>query len=160
MARRKILQSSTKDSEKIVATVLVKLVVFHRDNSVYEIAWYLLVRNRLPVLDINLAKNFVITINNDAGRFHLFELRKVKHGSFIFERSDQIKNGETQPDEKNQGCANRQIEDRSGKPTAVEIINRGRREIGDWHMSRALRSYYIQQCHNADNAGSLTMYSF
>ncbi len=54
--------------------VLVELVVLRRNNRVHEVGWELLVRNCLPIFDIDLAKDLSAPVENDAGRLHLLEV--------------------------------------------------------------------------------------
>ena len=77
MAGDKILQGRAHDAKEIVAAVLIKFVVFHRDNSVHQIARQLIVGNGLAVLDVDLAEDFSVPIEDHAGRFHLFELAQI-----------------------------------------------------------------------------------
>ena len=63
--------------KEIVAAVLIEFVVFHRDHSVHEIARQLIVGNGLAVLDVDLAENFSVPVEDHAGRFHLFELAQI-----------------------------------------------------------------------------------
>ena len=140
MAGRKILQGCADDAGEIIATVLVEFVIFHRDHSVHEIAWQLIVRNRLPVFDIDLAKNPVIAINNDAGRFHLFELREIERGGFFPKDSEEMEKIKAQTDQEEERSPNRHIEDRFGKPRATKVPNRGTREIRNWHAMEPVKS--------------------
>ena len=88
------------DTERIVAAVLIKFVVFHRDNSVHQIARQLIVGNGFAVLDVDLAENFSVSIEDHAGRFHLFELAQIVSGGFRFQlRRDE---SEIDRDENNQ----------------------------------------------------------
>jgi hypothetical protein len=64
--------------------VLIEFVVFHRDHRVHEIARQLIVGNGFAVLDIDLAENFSVSIEDQAGRFHLFKLAQIVSGGFVF----------------------------------------------------------------------------
>ena len=70
--------------------MLVKFVVFHRDNSVDQIARQLIVGNGLAVLDVDLAENLSVPVHDHAGRFHLFELAQIVGRGFRlqFRRDD------------------------------------------------------------------------
>src|SRR5476651_2547608 len=101
--------------------MLVKLIVFHGDDGVDEISRQLSIGNGLPVLDIDLPKNFVVAIEDDAGRFHLFELREVERGGFPTEGFGEGENVNAESDEKDERGPDRHVEFRFGKPTAMEI---------------------------------------
>ena len=53
--------------------MLIKFRVLYGDDRVDEIGRQLLVRHRLSVFYVDLAEDFAVPIQNDAGRFHLFE---------------------------------------------------------------------------------------
>src|SRR5580700_8562347 len=78
MAGHKVFKSRPHDSGKIVAVMLIKFTVLNRDHGVDQIARELIVWNRFAVLDVNLAKDFIVPIENYAGRFHLFELVQIE----------------------------------------------------------------------------------
>ena len=65
--------------------MLIKLCVFHRDHRVDEIARQLLIWNGFAILDVNLAEDFVVSIQNHAGRFHLFELGQIERGRLVLQ---------------------------------------------------------------------------
>ena len=54
--------------------MLIKFRVLYRDDCVDEIRRQLLVRHGLSVFYVDLAEDLAVSIQNDAGRFHLFEL--------------------------------------------------------------------------------------
>ena len=85
VARGGILERGPDDAQDVVAVVLVELVVFHRDNRVHEVGRELIVGNGLAILDVDLAKDLVVAIENDAGRFHLLEMREIEGGGLLFE---------------------------------------------------------------------------
>ena len=84
VAGDKIFEGGPHDAGRIVAAMLIKFVVFHRDNGVYQIARQLIVGNGLAVLDVDLAEDFSVPIEDHAGRFHLFELAQIVSGRFAF----------------------------------------------------------------------------
>ena len=63
---------------KIVAVVLIKFCVLDGNDGVDQIGSQLLVRDRLAVLDVDLAKDLAVAIENHTGRFHLIELVHVE----------------------------------------------------------------------------------
>ena len=71
--------------EQVVAVVLVKFVVLRRDDGVDEILRELGVGNGLAILDVNLAEDFVVPIDDHAGRFHLLEMGKVEGRGLLFD---------------------------------------------------------------------------
>ena len=73
--------------EQVVAVVLVELVVLGRDDRVHEVGRELIVGNGLAILDVDLAKDLVVAIENHAGRFHLLETREIEGGGLLFEGS-------------------------------------------------------------------------
>src|SRR6516165_5984906 len=58
--------------------VLVEFRILDGNDGVDQIGSQLLVRDRLAVLDVDLAKDLPIAIENHTGRFHLFELAQVE----------------------------------------------------------------------------------
>ncbi len=74
VAGRHVFQRCANDAEQIIPVMLIKFRVFDRNDCVDEIRRQLLVRNRLAVLHVNLAKDLAVPIQNDASGFHLFEL--------------------------------------------------------------------------------------
>ena len=89
MAGDQILQRGANDAEQIVAVVLIKFCVLYRDDSVDEIGRQLLVRYCLAVLDVDLAEDLPVPIQNYTGRFHLLELAQVERVGLRFEIEDQ-----------------------------------------------------------------------
>jgi hypothetical protein len=142
MAGGEILQRRPDDAGKVVAAVLVELVVFHGDDGVHEIARQLVVRDRLPVLDVDLAEDFVVAIQDDAGGFHLFELREIERLGFFAERGGDVPEINAEPEQGHEGSNDRDVVFRFGKPAAAVEINRRWREKGNWHADgRGLKSY-------------------
>ncbi len=66
MAGRQILKCCTDDPEQIVAVVLIKLCVLDGHNGLDEIGRQLAVRHRLAVLNIDLAEDLAVAIENHA----------------------------------------------------------------------------------------------
>ena len=83
MAGDDVLNAARMIPNKIVAVVLIKFVVLHRDNRVDQIAAEVDRRNGFAVLDIDLAKDLVVPIENHAGRFHLLEMREIEPGGLL-----------------------------------------------------------------------------
>ena len=136
MAGGEILQGRAQDADKIVAAVLIKFIVLDRDDRVHQIARQLFVGNGLPILHVNLAKDLVVPVEDDAGRFHLLEFREIKSLGFRAERFGQIRKINSEPEESDERAADRHIEFRFGKPTAtMEVIDLGSRKVGDWHAA-------------------------
>ena len=94
VAGGEILQRGAHDAEEIVTAVLIEFRVLHRDDGIDEIARQLVVRNGLPILDVDLPENLVVAIDDDAGRFHLFELTRsnVSASSLRVGGEDEAKN--------------------------------------------------------------------
>ena len=64
----------------------------------------LVVRNGLAILDIDLAKDLVVAIDDDAGRFHLLELAQIERRCLPIEISgseEKITSSTDQEDERN-----------------------------------------------------------
>src|SRR2546430_2471091 len=80
-----VLEGCANDAEEIVAVMAIKFCVFNGDDGVNQIRRQLVVGDRLAVLDINLAEDLALTIENYAGRFHLLELAQIEHGGARFE---------------------------------------------------------------------------
>ncbi len=78
MACRQILERCANDPQQIVTMVLVKFCVLDRNDGVNQVGSQLLVRDRLAILDVDLAKDLPVAIENHAGRFHLLELGQVE----------------------------------------------------------------------------------
>ena len=74
MAGGDVLERGPDNSQQIVAVVLIKLVILHRDDGVDEIGRELVVGNGFAILDVDLAKDLVVPIDDHAGGFHLLEL--------------------------------------------------------------------------------------
>src|SRR5215467_12301241 len=58
--------------------MLIKLVVLGCDDGVNEVLRKLRVGDGFAVLDVDLAKNLVVPIDNYARRLHLLEVREVE----------------------------------------------------------------------------------
>src|SRR4029077_3144056 len=78
MTGRDVLQRRPCDSKQIVAAMLIKFCVLHRDHRIDQVARQLLIWHRLAVLDVNLSKDLVVSIENHAGRLHLFEFAQIE----------------------------------------------------------------------------------
>ncbi len=78
-----VLERGPDNSQQIVAVVLIKFVVLHRDDGVDEIGRELVVGNGLAILDVDLAKDLVVPIDDHAGRFHLLEMREIERGRLL-----------------------------------------------------------------------------
>ena len=78
VAGGKILQRRAHDPEQIVTAVLIELRVLHRDDGVDQVPRKLVVGNGLAILDIDLAEDLVVPIEDHAGGFHLLELDEIK----------------------------------------------------------------------------------
>ena len=74
MAGDGVLERCPDNSQQIVAVVLIKLVILHRDDGVDQIGRELVVGNGFAILDIDLAKDLVAPIDDHAGGFHLLEM--------------------------------------------------------------------------------------
>ncbi len=88
-----ILERSADDAEDVVAVVLIELVVLGGDNGVDEVGRELVVGDSLAILDVDLAKDLVVAIENDAGRFHPLEMAQIEGGSLLSEGSSQGQEG-------------------------------------------------------------------
>jgi hypothetical protein len=64
--------------------VFVKFCILDCNDRVDQIGSQLLVRNRLAVLDVDLAKDLPVAIENDTGRLHLLELVQVERVGLRF----------------------------------------------------------------------------
>ena len=73
-----IFERSANDPQQIVAVVFVKLCVLDGNDGVDQIGSQLLIGNRLTVLDVDLAKDFSVAIENHTGRLHLLEFAQVE----------------------------------------------------------------------------------
>ena len=58
--------------------MLVELCVLDCDDGVDQIPRDLVVRNCLAILHVDLAEDFIISIEDDAGRFHLLEMGEIE----------------------------------------------------------------------------------
>ena len=125
-----ILQRSPHDAREIVTAVLIEFVVFHRDDGIDQIARDLVVGNRLSILDIDLAEDFVVPIEDDAGRFHLFELREIESRGLSVEGCGDIKGIAADREEDGEQKSDRYVKLRLGKPASMVILNRGPSDIG------------------------------
>ena len=84
MAGRQIFERGPNDSQQIVAVVFVKFCVLDGNDGVDQIGSQLLIRDRLAVLDVDLAKDLPVAIENHTGRFHLIELVHVERVGLRF----------------------------------------------------------------------------
>ena len=106
----------------------IELGVFNRDHGIDEVARQLVVRNGLAVLDVNLAKDLLISIQNHAGRFHLLKLFEIEGGSLSFEIAGQHRDVNQQSTEDEHGEADRDIKVGLTVPRRPETIARR------WHQ--------------------------
>ena len=58
----------------IVSAVLVEFAILNRYHRVDQAARQLVIGDGLPILDVDLAEDLIVPIDDDAGRFHLLEL--------------------------------------------------------------------------------------
>ena len=123
-------QGCAHNAKEIVAAVLVKFVVFHRDNSVHQIARQLIVGNGLAVLDVDLAENFSVPVQNHAGRFHLFELAQIVGRGFCL----QLRRDDSEIDRDENYCEQHnqrgQVKLRPRVPRSPVAVRKG------WHQKR------------------------
>ena len=66
MSGRQIFQRCADDSERIEAVMLIKFCVFNCDDRVNEIGRQLVIRHRLAVLNVDLAEDLAVAIENHA----------------------------------------------------------------------------------------------
>src|SRR5439155_19799372 len=95
------LECGAQNSRNCVAVMLVDTCVLDRNDGVDQIARELLVRNGLTVLDVDLAEDLVVSIQNHAGRFHLFEPVQTEAGGLVLQIAQTHRdiNGEAAEDE-------------------------------------------------------------
>ena len=128
-----VLQRRSHNPKQVVAAVLIKLVVFNRDDRVDQIGWQLLVGNGLAILHVDLAEDLIVSIHNHAGRFHIFKLAQIVGCSLAIEvvRCGKSKN-DARYDE-NDGKADGDVEVRPCVPRWPKAIERASREIRNRH---------------------------
>ncbi len=109
--------------------MLIEFCVLDRNDGVDQIARELLVRNGLTVLDVDLAKDFVVSIQNHAGRFHLLEPVQIEGGRLVLQIAQTHRdiNGEAAKDE-SRDC-DRHVKLRPCIPPRPEPIARRRDRI-------------------------------
>ena len=129
MAGREIFQRGADDPEQIVAVMLIKFCVLDGDDRVDEIGRQLVVRHCLAVLDVDLAKDFAVAIENHAGRFHLFELAQVERSGLRFEIGNKTGNVNCYDDGQHRNDANGNVKPRSEIPRWPKTIARRRPQI-------------------------------
>ena len=112
--------------------MLIKFCVFHRHDPVDQIAWQLVVRHRLPIFDVNLAKDFAISIENYAGRFHLFEFAQVERRGLAFEMRGQDRKVNREAADQQRSNGGRAVELRPAVPWAPKTVTWRRYEVCSW----------------------------
>src|SRR6266851_1509825 len=130
MAGQKVFKSRSHDSEKIVAVMLIKFTVLNPDHGVDQIARQLIVWNRFAVLDVNLAEDFIVPIENYAGRFHLFELAQIESRRAVSQIRSQNKKINRHPTKEHGEYAGRHVNDRTRIPRRTKPITGRRHEMG------------------------------
>src|SRR5205823_12249060 len=71
--------------------------------------WQLVVGNGLAVLDVDLSKDLVVAIENDAGRFHLLQLVQVEGSGLVSQLGQTHRNINCQPPNQKRRDDNRHI---------------------------------------------------
>ena len=66
MAGRKILQGGPDDAREVVAAVLIKLIILDGDDRVDQVARQLFVGHSLAILDVDLAEDLVVAVEDYA----------------------------------------------------------------------------------------------
>ena len=133
MARDQILQRGSHNAEQIVTVVLIEFCVLHRDHSVNEVGRQLFVRYCLAVLDIDLAEDLPVAIQNYTGRFHLLELVQVERVSLCFEIEEDAGNENRRKERQHRQNSDRNIKPRSEIPWRSKPVSRRRSEVcGSW----------------------------
>ena len=66
MASRQIFERCADNSERVIAVMLIKFCVLDGDDRVDEIRGQLVVRHRLAILDIDLAEDLAVAIEDHA----------------------------------------------------------------------------------------------
>ncbi len=129
MAGRQIFERGPNDSQQIVAVVFVEFCVLDGNDGVDQIGSQLLVRDRLAVLDVDLAKDLPVAIENHTGRFHLIELVQLKRVGLRFQIEDDA--GKENCYKKSHHCQNRDgnIKPRPEIPWPPKAIARRRSEV-------------------------------
>ena len=85
MSGHQILQRRSQNSGKRVAVMLIKFCVFHRNDRIDQIRRQLIVGNGFAVLDVDLAEDFVVSIQDHTRRFHLLELAQIERGRLVLQ---------------------------------------------------------------------------
>src|SRR5215472_13499886 len=119
-----VFERCPNDPEQIVSVVLVKFCVFDGNHSVDEIWRQLFVRHCLAVLDIDLAEDFAVAIQNYTGRFHLIQLAQIERGGLRFEIEEDAGNEDRYKDRQHRPDRNRNIKPRSEIPWPTKAISR------------------------------------
>ena len=129
MPSHQIFQSRPHHPEKIVAPMLIKLCVLDGYDGVDQIARQLFVRNGLAVLDVDLAKDLIVSIDNYTGGFHLLQFAEIERGCFSSEISTD--NGKINHQSGNEYSNNRyrNVEPRAAIPRAPQTITWRRDEM-------------------------------
>ena len=94
-----VLERGPDNSQQVVAVVLIKFVILHRDDGVDEIGRELVVGNGFAIFDIDLAKDLVVPIDDHAGGFHLLEMREIECGRLLPEADGGGNQGQQTGDE-------------------------------------------------------------
>ena len=130
-----VLERGPDNSQQIVAVVLIKFVILHRDDGVDEIGRELVVGNGFAILDVDLAKDLVVPIDDHAGGFHLLEMREIERGGLLPEADGGGNQGQQTGDENDDDEGEREVEPRAGIPCAVVAGELRRREIINRHAA-------------------------
>ena len=109
--------------------MLIKFCVFDSDKGVDEILRQLIVGHSLAVLDVDLAKDFSIAIENHTSRFHLLEFVQVKIGCLSFEIRDHNENVSGKGNAEGHDQREGNIKFRPRMPGATKTVARRRPQI-------------------------------
>ncbi len=131
-----VLERGAHNAEQVVAMMLVKLVVLYRDDRVHEVGGQLIVGDGLPILDVDLAEDFVVPIDNHAGRFHLLEMREIEAGGLLFERGRDREEGQQGGDHDDDPDDQWEEKPRTRVPGTVDAGKLRWREIINRHAAR------------------------
>src|ERR1700682_4094376 len=112
--------------------MLIKFRVFDRHDPVDQIARQLVIRHRLPILDVDLAEDFAISIENYAGRLHLFEFAQVERRGLAFEMRGQDRKVNREAADQNRNNGGRDAELRPSVPRPPETVTWRRHEVCGW----------------------------
>ena len=113
MSGRQIFQRCADDAEQIVAVMSIKFRVLNSDDRINEIVRQLVVRHGLAILDIDLAEDFAIAIEDYARLFHLFELAQVERFRLRFEVGGQTGNVNDYDNDKHRNDGDGEVKPRS-----------------------------------------------